>query len=544
MLRKKLKTSIVISISLLLTAISFFSLIPLFNHSENDNVAAFGEYLIENVNKLADNYSKYSKFRLGSNSSGTVDAQKGFNELVKFLRQSKVVDLSGNVYDNDYFSGKTIILEGNVQMDSTYMPTFNGTFDGNGHTIKFTQSLALEAGEHYYGRLFDTLNGTIKNLRVTDSNITLMGKALNGKVSRASAFIGTCNGTIDSCIIKDCTFTSERTGELAKVAPITARIGAGGKVSNCLVDGNYTLIAKGLHNIYGFLFNCINGEPSNSIFNAFVKTDGGGVYEPGEDTDEGKLDNINLFNCCSNAYDYMKSNISATTGSSGTTWFKYKDKYSGFSGVIPGLGGYHLYCVYLRSFISWKTYNFTTDGNGTVDFSYVIVPTDYDDVTVSDFPVISVYDKSVTATPNTGYYFNKWTNSGNTYTATFIAQVYYLEFQPIGTDTTTIVPGCSTFESGTTKIKISYGASVNVMYSFEGSGSSSGLLIAYFIGSHRITYWVTDSKYDLDNYGSITAGSVTFGIEGLKTNYHHLTMNGIYSVVPELKLKSYNVGFG
>ena len=70
------------------------------------------------------------------------------------------------------YNGKFVKLTKNISIENVYYDgnggyTFNGTFDGDGHTIKVTNTFSFS--------LFDKVTGgTIKNLRVTGSyNSTL-----------------------------------------------------------------------------------------------------------------------------------------------------------------------------------------------------------------------------------------------------------------------------------------------------------------------------------------------------------------------------------
>lgn len=77
---------------------------------------------------------------------------------------------------------------------------YNGTFDGNGHTIKNLNVSGDVAGDGGYG-LFGWSNGTIKNLTI--ENATVVGDHYVG------AIVGYMQaGTIESCVVKTSTVTA------------------------------------------------------------------------------------------------------------------------------------------------------------------------------------------------------------------------------------------------------------------------------------------------------------------------------------------------
>ena len=118
----------------------------------------------------------------------------------------------------------------------------------------------------------------------------------------------------------------------------------------------------------------------------------------------------------------MDSSIaSETAGEEGTPWYKYKKTSSG---TYRGFGGSSSYPIYLRAFIKWTIYNFkaSPSGGGTVNISTITVPTDYNTLGTSGNSK-TVYGSTITPTPAEGNDFDKWTNSGNAYTANFLVRI-------------------------------------------------------------------------------------------------------------------------
>lgn len=124
------------------------------------------------------------------------------------------------------FSGKTIMLEDNIDLSSVCYPAnengtaevswtpigdathaFAGMFDGNGHTIEglhINETGSWEANTVLYKGLFGNNSGTIKNIIVT-GNVTITNNAKGPNNSTALAIkgtggiVGSSSGVIQSC---------------------------------------------------------------------------------------------------------------------------------------------------------------------------------------------------------------------------------------------------------------------------------------------------------------------------------------------------------
>ena len=103
------------------------------------------------------------------------------------------------------FSNKTVILKYDIDLGehywvpigNTYAYTFQGTFDGGGHTIKNIITAAPTGDDGKLAGLFGKLgkDGTIKNLKI--SNSTILGKNYLGGIAAYND-----GGTITNCIVE------------------------------------------------------------------------------------------------------------------------------------------------------------------------------------------------------------------------------------------------------------------------------------------------------------------------------------------------------
>ena len=124
-------------------------------------------------------------------------------------------------------------LGGEIVMLGSVSYPYSGTFDGNGHTLKFNWN----AGEDNQIAPFGRVNGaTIKNLR-TEGKITSKGYSLSGMVRAA---LGTT--TISGCI-SDVDITGGNGGwDDSKAAGMVQAVadGASVTITDCLVKGSIT----------------------------------------------------------------------------------------------------------------------------------------------------------------------------------------------------------------------------------------------------------------------------------------------------------------
>lgn len=101
------------------------------------------------------------------------EANKG---AIMIFTLNELIDFANKVNAGDKYQGKTVILGADIDlanMDWTPIGnktnTFNGTFDGNGHTIS---NLKVTGNKSYVGLFGFTTNGEIKNLTVNNAKVS------------------------------------------------------------------------------------------------------------------------------------------------------------------------------------------------------------------------------------------------------------------------------------------------------------------------------------------------------------------------------------
>ena len=128
--------------------------------------------------------------------------------------------------------GEEIVMAGTADPYYYYFYYYTGTFDGNGHTLKFNWN----AGEdNQIAPFYYVENATIKNLR-TQGKITTKGDCSSGMVRAA---FGTT--TITGCI-SDVDITGGSGGDASRAAGMVQAVadGASVTITDCLVKGSIT----------------------------------------------------------------------------------------------------------------------------------------------------------------------------------------------------------------------------------------------------------------------------------------------------------------
>ena len=133
--------------------------------------------------------------------SGTADNPYGINSAEDLKRLAEVVN-AGNE-----FAGKFFVLTADIRLSGNWTPIgyfnssddqkpFNGTFDGQGHTIK---NLTIENRSINCQGLFGFVgeNGTIKKLNL--SNVNISGNDSVG------GLVGDNRGTVENCTVNNAT---------------------------------------------------------------------------------------------------------------------------------------------------------------------------------------------------------------------------------------------------------------------------------------------------------------------------------------------------
>ncbi len=197
------------------------------------------------------------------------------------------VDTGNNNYEGKYFrqTGDFTITRmvgaADNADDSNYndevFRTFNGTYDGYGHTLDLNMDVT---GERYVGPFHCVSGATIKNLKVTGS--VQVHENTNGAASihHASALIGCARGTgqvtIENCLVSASVGTAEYMGGL-----IGNSWNANVTIEGCAYTG--TLTATGTNYTGGFIgWGGTNGNCTfNLTNNIFAGTySGNGKFHP------------------------------------------------------------------------------------------------------------------------------------------------------------------------------------------------------------------------------------------------------------------------
>jgi len=512
-----------------------------------------GYYVItDELQKLADNYQKYDKFYI--KSSSTHSADESFTTFMEFLKKStygispdwKDDQYNGSdiVYDNTYFEGKKVFLCSNVSV--TVLPGFyfNGDFDGQGNTISYENSnVEVPDDAIEIGRFCQELGegAKISNVRISNVQFTVAG---GDKTKDCAGIVGTNYGTVKNCIVQDISFISdEGQSDECRVAGL---VGINeGVISECMVVGTYYIETveddDGIESHY-FTTVVESEEAEYCIFAADVikgacAEDNDEALSPSEHDDSAISEGFNNFEGCINAFNGMNGKISQIVGDNGYAFYKYKSTSYGY-------GGNYKYCVYLRSFIDWKTVTFEAEGNGTVSRASIVVPSDYVSVnyttTTTENDSIFIYGSKVVATPNKGYIFDKWSNSGNVHTASFVPETYKLKFR----DAT----GSCTASPDLTEMLIKYGDTLyaKVVCEYEPLLNCYYIKIIYSCDTGRVVYEYQSWKhYDnlpyTINYGTLNGKRITGSgivIPDLGNNGTEATIN------PTTIIKKYDITFG
>ena len=154
---------------------------------------------------------------------------------------------------DSWSEGMTVLLE--TDLDLTYcdsVPTFGGTFDGNGHQVHLSIS-----GEGDHQGLFRYLRegGVIQNLTVT-GNVAPAGHA-----SDVGALVGSNAGIVRNCRGRASVSAQSSVGGLVGVNEVTGRIESCQTEQIVISGEHYTGGIVGSNN--GAVVNCVNGAMVN-----------------------------------------------------------------------------------------------------------------------------------------------------------------------------------------------------------------------------------------------------------------------------------------
>lgn len=150
--------------------------------------------------------------------------------------------------------------------NSSYI--FDGTLDGNGHTI----SGFYETESVQYSGLFGYLgpNALIKNLTIENANIAIT----RSSVSSVGVVAGYCEGNIENVTVKDSeiTFTTTSTTNTANIGGFVGEMNGGSIKDSKTENSSITLNAKNIALVGGFV-GTYSSNAENSITNSIADTD-------------------------------------------------------------------------------------------------------------------------------------------------------------------------------------------------------------------------------------------------------------------------------
>lgn len=147
---------------------------------------------------------------------------------------------------------------------------FQGTFDGNGHTISNLKRFAdiSEVNNRIYFGLFSRIGnlGTVKNLTMRDCNIYMTGPSVNNANTRVfvGCIAGFVQGTVSNVTVGGICSYDVCTNGMAYVGSV-AGVATSAKISGCtnraaITGGRYSSGAGGIagHSSYTTFTNCTN----------------------------------------------------------------------------------------------------------------------------------------------------------------------------------------------------------------------------------------------------------------------------------------------
>ena len=336
----------IITILALTTALAIIS--PLKNVGEKINGEAICN--LSNYSTYRDfegDYSKFSTFVIASDNDAKV--------MTEFALYS--------LENPDKFLYKKVIL--NSDVDTLYFPGFNGTLDGQGHTIKRLYQYKMRFKEN--GGIVHTLGSgaVIKNIKVTNVEANLPGVFDGGDAFidyKAGGIAYINNGTIDSCIIETVKVESTRSKGDAYFA--TLAVVNNGVVANNIIQGSYRV--NSTLDAYSFI---IDGNPArNCIFLSTPIVDDKSTFHTQTGSNENYSSYLDAHTAWKNGgYDEC-SNIPGTIEDyPNYPWFQYGNG-SGvtFKRNVNGTLVDAINYLRLRAFMTFTTYTITAGEGGNV----------------------------------------------------------------------------------------------------------------------------------------------------------------------------------
>lgn len=188
----------------------------------------------------------------------------GFAKLVNGTAKKHTKAEDGTVEDSAVsavnFSGKTVKLTADIDLeDKDWTPigmnsnkSFQGTFDGDGYTVKGMYINAPKGVSQYIGFFgYIRYAATIKNIIVEGRMYFEPSYELNGKVTGNTAYVGGIVGYVDGTGAKNAKISSvvadiEYTGNLSQVIVFGGIAGwcGYGNIEDCVSTGTYDSVEK------------------------------------------------------------------------------------------------------------------------------------------------------------------------------------------------------------------------------------------------------------------------------------------------------------
>ena len=149
------------------------------------------------------------------------------DDAIHISSADDLIALAANCVSDTWSQGKTVELDGDISLDGTAftpIPYFNGTFNGNGHTISY---LDLE-GKYSRAGLFGVIgaSGAVRDLTVSGT------LDISGTTEAVGGIAGVNNGRIASCRFTGTVNGSVNTGAIA------GKNAVNGSIQACIAEGS------------------------------------------------------------------------------------------------------------------------------------------------------------------------------------------------------------------------------------------------------------------------------------------------------------------
>ncbi len=160
-------------------------------------------------------------------SNNTGDATISYVEEQYIGTANELKAFAAHVNGGNDYAGAIVYLTADIDLENeawTAISNFAGTFDGQGYAISNLSE-----------RLFYTINGTVKNLKVANVNVAYTAGTEGG-----SGFTRYMSGTVENCEFSNITVSTTARGK--RMAGLFSEVS--GKITGCTVNG-LKVIANG-----------------------------------------------------------------------------------------------------------------------------------------------------------------------------------------------------------------------------------------------------------------------------------------------------------